>query len=178
MGDGNGNVQVPGQPGYVYIRVGVGDLGQAFNNRCPLIDNLAIYVGYDPVTDYDCRIFQVLNVRMVDYAGSGNVPTPFVGPHHQTHEYGGGDDVYVSWRRIMGFRVGRPAGFVITIDGGNIIRTGAWLAVLSQTIDLTASKPVVSGQARYVLIVLGVMARRQTEYRIARGDIARIIDAR
>ena len=48
-GDGNGNIDVPNQPGYVYIRVGDGDLGQAFNNRVPRADNLAIDVGYDPI---------------------------------------------------------------------------------------------------------------------------------
>ncbi len=156
MGDGNGNIDVDvvNQPGQVFIRVGDGDLGQAFNNRVPRADNLAIDVGYDPITDPQRRIFQVLNVRMADYAGAGNTPFPNVGPHHETHEYGGGDDTYISWRRLMGFRVGRPAGFVVTIDQGNIIRAGAWLAVLSQTIDLTASKPALSTQARYVLITL------------------------
>ncbi len=156
MGDGNGNIDVDvvNQPGQVYIRVGDGDLGQAFNNRVPRADNLAIDVGYDPITDPQRRIFQVLNVRMADYAGAGNTPFPNVGPHHETHEFGGGDDTYISWRRLMGFRVGRPAGFVITIDQGNIIRAGAWLAVLAQTIDLTASKPALSTQARYVLITL------------------------
>lgn len=153
MGNGHGVVQVPNQPGYVYIRLGVGDLGQAYNNRCPLTDNLAIYVGYDPVLDPDRRIFQVLSVRMADYAGAGGTPTPNVPPHHLTHEYGGGDDVYVSWRRLMGFRVGRPSGFQITVDEGVIIRAGAWLGVTAQTLDLTALKPIGT-LACYVLIVL------------------------
>lgn len=153
MGNGHSVVEVPNQPGYVYIRLGQGDLGQAFNNRCPLTDNLAIYVGYDPVLDPDRRIFQVLSVRMADYAGAGGTPTPNVGPHHLTHEYGGGDDVYISWRRLMGFRVGRPSGFQVTVDEGVIIRAGAWLSVAAQTLDLTALKPA-AGLARYVLIAL------------------------
>lgn len=156
MGDGNGNIDVDpvNQPGQVLIRVGDGDLGQAFNNRVPRADNLAIDVGYDPITDPDRRIFQVLSVRMADYAGGGNAPYPNLPNHHLSHEFGGGDDIYVSWRRLMGFRVGRPAGFVVTIDAGNIIRAGAWLAVIAQTLDLTASKPASSTQARYVLISL------------------------
>ena len=72
MGDGAGTIDVPNQPGYVYIRVGDGDLGQAFNNRVSRADDLAIDVGYDPITDPARRIFQVLNVRMADYAGAGN----------------------------------------------------------------------------------------------------------
>lgn len=154
MGNGAGTIEVPNQPGYVYIRIGDGDLGQAFNNRAPLADNLAIDVGYDPITDPDRRIFQVLSVRMADYAGSGNTPYPNLPNHHEMHEFGGGDDTYISWRRLMGFRVGRPAGFVVTIDEGNIIRAGAWLAILAQTLDLTASKPALATQARYVLITL------------------------
>lgn len=153
MGNGHGVVQVPSQPGYVYIRLGQGDLGQAYNNRCPLTDNLAIYVGYDPVLDPDRRIFQVLSVRMADYAGAGGTPTPNVPPHHLTHEYGGGDDVYISWRRLMGFRVGRPSGFQVTVDEGVMIRAGAWLSVAAQTLDLTALKPG-GALGCYVLIVL------------------------
>ena len=80
---------------------------------------------------------------------------PNVGPHHETHEYGGGDDVYVSWRRLMGFRVGRPSAYNVTVDQGNILRAGAWQAVLAQTLALAAFRAALaSGQARYVLIAL------------------------
>lgn len=153
MGNGHGVVEVPNQPGYVYIRLGQGDLGQAYNNRCPFTDNLAIYVGYDPVLDPDRRIFQVLSVRMGDYSGAGNTPTPNVGPHHTTHEYGGGDDVYIDWRRLMGLRVGRPSGFQVTVDQGVILRAGAWLNVTSQTLDLSAMKPI-GALSCYVLVVM------------------------
>lgn len=156
MGDGNGTVEVPGQPGFVYIRVGDGDLGQAFNNRCPLADNLAIYVGYDPITDPDRRIFQVLSVRMADYAAGGNQNIyPNVANHHAMHEYGGGDDVYLSWRRLMGLRVGRPAAFVVTVDSGYLYHTGAWAEIAATTVDLTAEHTALVGvQAQYTLISL------------------------
>jgi len=154
MGDGNGNVAIVNQPGYVYVRIGDGDLGQAFSNRCPQRDNLAVYVGYDPVTDPDRRTFQVLSVRMADYAGAGNTPIMNVPPHHAYHEYGGGDDTLIDWRRIMGMRVGRPSGFSVTTDPGVILRAGVWTAIASQTLNLTALKPAGLQQARYVLIVL------------------------
>lgn len=154
MGDGNGTIEVPNQQNMVYIRVGDGDLGQAFNNRCQLRDNLAVYVGYDPITDPDRRIFQVLSVRMADYAGAGNVTVPNVGPHHTTHEFGGGDDVYIEWRRLMGLRVGRPAAFVVTVDPGYIYRAG-WIAIPSTNVNLTATHTALVGvQAQYVLISL------------------------
>lgn len=155
MGDGNGTVEIPGQPGYVYIRVCDGDLGQAFNNRCPLADNLAIYVGYDPITDPDRRIFQVLSVRMADYAGGGSTPYANVAAHHASHEYGGGDDVYLSWRRLMGLRVGRPALFVVTVDGGYIYYSGSWQEITATNVDLTAEHTALVGvQAQYTLISL------------------------
>ena len=57
--------------------------------------------------------------------------------------------------RLMGFRVGRPTAFNVTVDAGNIIRAGAWQAVLSQTLPLAAFQAALtSGQARYVLIAL------------------------
>lgn len=155
LGDGNGTVEVAGQPGYVYIRVGDGDLGQAFNNRCQLRDNLAVYVGYDPITDPDRRIFQVLTVRMADYAEAGYTPVPNVGPHNTTHYFGGGDDVYVEWRRLMGLRVGRPVAFVVTVDPGIFYSAGAWTEIPSTTVDLTATHAALVGvQAQYVLISL------------------------
>src|SRR5512135_3776468 len=87
MGNGSGVVEVPGQPGYVYIRTSANDLGQAFNNRCPLYDNLPVQVGYDPITDPDRRIFQVLSVRMADYANAGSTPILNVPNHHLYHEF-------------------------------------------------------------------------------------------
>lgn len=153
MGDGNGNITVAALPGFVYYRVNEDESpGIVFNNRCPLRDNLPIYVGYDPITDPDRRIFQCLGTRDIDYAEAGYTPVPQVPPHHETHQYGGGDDVYVEWRRIMGLRIGRPVGFVVTLDPGVIIRAGAHQFIPTQTYDLTASVP--GAGARYVLMYL------------------------
>lgn len=157
MGQGNGTVEVANQPGYVYFRTsGETEYGIAFNNRCPVRDNLRIYVGYDPVTDPNHELFQVISVSMGDYAGDGgSSPLSNVGQHHVTHEFGGGDDVYVEWRRIMGLRVGRPALFVVTVDPGVIIRAGAHQYIPSTTVDLTAEHAALAGtQACYVLIYM------------------------
>lgn len=157
MGQGNGTVIVPNQPGYVYFRTsGQADYGIVFNNRCPVRDDLRIYVGYDPITDPERALFQVLSVSMGDYAGDGgSTPIANVGPHGSTHEWGGGDDVYVEWRRIMGLRVGRPALFIVTVDPGVVIRAGAHLYIPSTNVDLTAEHAALVGtQACYVLIYL------------------------
>lgn len=154
MGDGKGNIDVAGQPGQVYIRIGNNeDLGQAFNNRCPLRDNLPVFVGYDPITDPDRRIFQVLSIRVTEYTDAGYAVIPNVMAHHASHEYGGGDDVYVDWRRLLNFRVGNPSAFQVTVDPGVIYRGGAWLQVAAQTLNLVASKPA-GISALYVLISL------------------------
>jgi len=158
LGRGDGTVEVANQAGQVYIRVGNEEsYGTAFNNRVPLSDNLPIFVGYDPITDPDRRLFQVLSIRQTAYVDAGNAPIPQVGPHHTTHEFGGGDDVYVEWRRIMGLRVGRPAAFVVEVDTGYICRAGTWILapVGVDTVDLTAEQAALVGtQAQLILISL------------------------
>jgi hypothetical protein len=164
LGLGNGTVSVPSQPGQVYIRVGNQEnYGTAYNDRVPNTDNLPVYVGYDPITDPGRRLFQVLSIRQSSYVGSGSTPIPSVGPHHTTHEFGGGDDVYTDWRRLMGLRVGRPGlpgtptAFVVTVDPGCLYRAGAWMAapVGLNTADLTVQHGLLFGtQAQWVLISL------------------------
>jgi hypothetical protein len=157
LGRGDGTVEVANQAGQVYIRVGNEEsYGTAFNNRVPLSDNLPIFVGYDPITDPDRRLFQVLSIRQTAYVDAGNAPIPQVGPHHTTHEFGGGDDVYTEWRRIMGLRVGRPVLFVVEVDTGYIYRAGWILApVGANTVDLTAEQAALVGtQAQLILISL------------------------
>lgn len=158
MGRGDGTVSVPNQAGQVYIRVGNQEnYGTAYNDRVPLTDNLPVFVGYDPVTDPDRRLFQVLTIRQSAYVDAGNPPIPQIGPHHTTHEFGGGDDVYLAWRRLMGLRVGRPALFVVTVDPGYIYRGATWIAapVGASTVDLAAQQAALVGtQAQYVLISL------------------------
>ena len=158
LGQGNGTVVVPNQSGMVYYRAGNEEApGTVFNNRVPLSDNLPIFVGYDPIVDPDRRLFQVLSIRQTAYVDAGNAPVPQVGPHHATHEYGGGDDVYVEWRRLMGLRVGRPVAFVVEVDWGYIFRGGVWLQapVGATTVDLTAEQAALVGtQAQMILISL------------------------
>lgn len=156
QGLGNGVVNVPNQAGMVYIRVGnEQNYGTAFNNRTPHTDNLSVLVGYDPVTDPDRRLFQVLSISQTAYVDAGNQPIPFVGPHGHTHEWGGGDDTYIEWRRLMNLRVGRPSLYTVTVDPGTAIIAGAYQYIPSTIVDLTADHGALVGtQAQYFLIYL------------------------
>lgn len=156
QGLGNGVVNVPNQAGMVYIRVGnEQNYGTAFNNRTPHTDNLSVLVGYDPVTDPDRRLFQVLSISQTAYVDAGNQPIPFVGPHGHTHEWGGGDDTYIEWRRLMNLRVGRPSLYTVTVDPGTAIIAGAYQYIPSTIVDLTADHAALVGtQAQYFLIYL------------------------
>lgn len=171
MGKGDGSSpKVATMPGYVYYRDQNG-VGIVYNDRVVPRDNLAIFVGYDDATDPGHRLFQVLSTRMADYALSGQEPVSPVGPHADQHEWGGGDDVSVDWRLITGFRVGRPAVFVVTVDPGVIKRAGVWEHIASQTVNLAASVPAARTDAIYALIYLDANGVAQVD---ATGTVAAI----
>ena len=154
MGDGLGNVEVAGQPGYVYVRIG-SDLtpGKAFNARVPNIEDYAVFVGYD--AQLQPELFQVLGLRRA-YTGSGlNIRViPQVGPHHETHEWMGNDGsdvVYVHLRQWMPLRVRTVSAFTVQVDRGIVYRSG-WVEVSTQQLDLAAYQPRPG--ACYVLLYL------------------------
>lgn len=162
MGRGDGaRPDVDGREGYVWVRVGHAQaLQMAYNSRVMPRDDLAIYVGYMPEQP---NLLQVISVRQESYVNTGQGMIPVVKDHHLTHEWGGGDDVWIAYRRLVDLHLGQPAGFVVTLNPGLVYRNGAYMWITQQTIDLSGNQPAVGAQARYVLVyldALGVLSSR------------------
>lgn len=164
LGDpATGLVDVPGRPGYDYVRIGDEQIvGEYLNVRVPSRYDLPVYVGRDPVQPY---VEQVLTIRQEAYIDAGFNPIPPIPAHHETHEWpvpgdpdaDGSDLVYVHWRQIRKFRLhaGNPLyPFRVYTDGGPF-----YSAELERTIwvdptyvDLTDAVP--EWGARWVLVYL------------------------
>lgn len=166
IGDGNGNVEVSGRPGYVYVRVGnEKSLGQAFNGRVPNRNDLPVTVGYDRTAP---DLFQVLTVRQV-YVQAGLPVVPEVPSHHETHEWpsvgdsdsDGSDVVFVDWRQVRNLRVSVDSGLTVLVESAPAYVNGAWAFITEQSLNLSSYKP--DSGARYVLVYLddtGTIAAR------------------
>lgn len=156
MGRGDGvRPDVDGREGYVWVRVGHAQaLQMAYNSRVMPRDDLAIFVGYEPEQP---NLLQVISVRQEGYVNTGQGMIPVVKDHHLTHEWGGGDDVWIAYRRLVDLHLGQPAGFVVTLNPGLIYRNGVYMWIVQQTIDLSGSQPAIGAQARYVLVYLDAL---------------------
>jgi hypothetical protein len=153
-----GLATVSGMPTHCYVRTGNNQaLAIAFNNRTPHRNGLPVEVGYDKSNP---RLFQVLSVRYSywDDDDSDSYPIPVVGPHHETHEWGGADGgediVYSRLRQVLDCLVypEDPASLTINIKDG-IYAVGQTLYYYGGgTLDLTANVPAEG--MRYVLIAM------------------------
>ena len=108
LGDGRGtassNVLVPGRPDYVYARDDVTSTRffQVLNQGAVQpAANLPVYVGYPFPTGTGSDEEQVIRIN---YSGLGDISSgtvPPVGPHHQQHEFRGGDDILLDSRQFL-----------------------------------------------------------------------------
>src|SRR3990167_8409018 len=108
LGDGRGtatsNVLVPGRPDYVYARDDVTSTRffQVLNQGAVQpAANLPVYVGYPFPTGTGSDEEQVIRIN---YSGLGDISSgtvPPTGPHHQQHEFRGGDDILLDSRQFL-----------------------------------------------------------------------------
>lgn len=108
LGDGRGtatsNVLVPGREDYVYARDDVTSTRffQVLNQGAVQpAANLPVYIGYPFPTGSGSDEEQVIRIN---YSGLGDISSgtvPPVGPHHQQHEFRGGDDIILDSRQFL-----------------------------------------------------------------------------
>lgn len=154
LGDGSGNVAVPGLQNYVYIRI-AGGVIQVFNNRVPLVNDLPVVVGYDPLVP---GRLQVLSTQ-ADLGIMSQVITPSSG-FAQSSRYrwmdpnGGEDPLFVEQRQIMPLRL-YPAGGLSVAVYPAVVKTprGYYLVGGNTTYDLASLLPSSEG-VRFVVFYL------------------------
>jgi hypothetical protein len=149
LGNGQGVVLVPNSTNgtEVYVRImGQSGVKIAFNSVVPNADNLPVEIGYYPSNPVKLQI-----IRQLSYFPSLNVSNvPSLGGHHQQHEYGGADMVFISKRQYMPFRL-NAYGFLVVVSPDYIYTNNQWnLFYPTGITDLLGLVPT-SG-SRYMLV--------------------------
>jgi len=161
LGDGQGNVEVPGMTGYHYARIGGQPAIPVYNAVTSPDHDLAVLVGVDPRQP---GLIQVLSRRgnMQRYGheddGESNVPD-----HGDTHSYGQGDPVTVYLEQIAPLRICPGDGLQVKINprmviaGGQVRRIGTLAdsgLTTPATVSLSAYAPTTANKARWVLLTI------------------------
>ncbi len=154
LGDGSGNVAVPGLQNYVYVRI-AGGVIQVFNNRVPLVNDLPVVVGYDPLVP---GRLQVLSTQ-ADLGIMSQVITPSSGfapssRYRWMDPNGGEDPLFVEQRQMMPLRL-YPAGGLSVAVYPAVVKTprGYYLVGGNTTYDLTSLLPSSEG-VRFIVFYL------------------------
>lgn len=162
LGDGSGNVDVDGRPGWVYVRLPAlkNIVVAALNAKVSSTDGLPVVVGY---TNEHPNLLQVLTVDFSDaviMGGNGEqIPNANIPTHHHTHEWrglnGGNDVVIVQSRQIAPLRPVITTGFSLTIERGLCPVDNGWVQVEQTSLDLTATLAEVvlkDNEGYYILV--------------------------
>ena len=149
LGNGQGVVLVPNSTNgtEVYVRIlGQSGVKIAFNAVAPNVDNLPVIIGYFPTSPVKLQV-----IRQKEYSPAQSVAAvPSLGAHHQQHEYGGSDVVFVSKRQYLPFRLS-AYGFLVIVSPDYIYTNGGWnLYYPTGPTDLFGLVPA-SG-SRYMLV--------------------------
>jgi len=103
MGDGFGNVDVPGRPGYVNVRI-AGDanqVAQVFAKSWSSAHGTPIIIGETP---QQAGLMQVLDIdwgSFIQQRGWGYSGTSYLPKHGFTHRWGNDDTVYVEGSQFL-----------------------------------------------------------------------------
>lgn len=135
-GDYNNVVNVPGRPGFIYVRDWGGLIHIVKNTVVPTDQaNYMVYIGPDP---FNPRVQIVLGLVN---AFDTNV-VPGIPIHHETHEWPASDTVWVQSMQIVPALVMTKAGMVVTIyPFWAQVADGTFKYVPMQDLDMTSYRP-------------------------------------
>lgn len=138
LGDGAGNVTVPGTRWMCYARIGGRHTPIVLRNtRTPHTEGYVVSVGKDKINK---NIFQVLGSwddGAVETTNNGGI-----GLHAQNHLLGGSDPVWLLSKQIIELVVYPYSGLIVAINPGIApAETGGFLRVDGTTVDLTSHLP-------------------------------------
>src|SRR5574340_1376292 len=107
-GNDAGTIDVPGQPGFIYVRDWAGVTHTVFNNVAPTDVECTVKVGEDM---WNSRLPMVLGIA------NAYVQSTYksVAPHHEKHEWQGGDVVWVWGEQILTGLVRVLSGMTVSI---------------------------------------------------------------
>jgi hypothetical protein len=146
LGDGNGNIVVPGTRYDCYVRVSSRKIPIVVRNmRVPHLNNLKVWVGRDELTG-DSE--QVLGFRVSEnYEPPEN---PAVGPHRESHGPSGSDPVSITTSQIINGLVYASTGMTIKVNAGWVMVNGVFVKMQATSMNLSGDIPVTG--ACYALV--------------------------
>lgn len=139
LGNGAGLVDDTHNPGHSYVRIANAPALSVVNKRCASIDNLPVWIGYDPL---EPTTLQVLSIRSYQRYGVGGLDqSPQVGAHATTHRWMERDTVFVDLRQMMPFRPMVNGTMNLQINQGITFLGGQWQGIGIANIDMTPYIP-------------------------------------
>lgn len=174
VGDFNGNVEVSGKPGYVYVRIPKGsgfELGE-FPGKVTT-SGMAVTIEHDPLTGQQVVVDS--DPTAVAYSAGGSVtfdPQVFaIAPHADRHTLLGDDQVTIYSSQVAPLQITKSSADVRTLTigaGAYTIRGSYYFKSAASSIDLDAYYPANGTKYVWVLIssagVLSVQDDGATSY--------------
>ena len=140
LGNGAGLVDDSRVPGHSYVRIGNNPAISVVNKRCASLNDLKVWVGYDPL---EPETLQILSVRSYQRYGQGGLDvSPQVGSHAQTHGWFERDTVFVDLRQMMPFRPRVDGSMTLHVNRGITFLGGQWQALVPADIDMSSHIPI------------------------------------
>jgi len=167
---------------HAWVRIGDEESpAKVLNTKVPYIDDLAVWVGVDPVDG----IYQVMGLRSNPYLMSGQSFYPQVAEHHESHEWeayasnGGYDLVWSSFEQITTLML-RPAtdlgNFWVRLNEGPMPRATGWVWISAAngntvTLNLAGDVPIAGGCVALVYIDINGDLQRRLSGTVAIGAL-------
>lgn len=138
LGNAVGEIAVPNRTDYVYVRVaGLGTIS-IYNKRVPLILDLPVDIGYDPL---EPKNFQVLNIHRYPQGGGRKLADVSTILHGKTHNWAGIDPVFIEKRQIMPLRPTPMGGMSIYVTREVTYYDNEAVRITGQQLDLSSYVP-------------------------------------
>lgn len=138
LGNEVGVISVPNRTDFVYVRVaGLGTIS-IYNKRVPLIMDLPVDVGYDPL---EPKNFQVLNIHRYPQGGGRGLVDVATLLHGKTHNWAGIDPVYIEKRQLMPLRPTPLGGMQVYVTREVTYYDDKAVVVTGQQLDLAPYVP-------------------------------------
>lgn len=151
-GNFNGDVDVPGKPNYIYVRVnGLRDVEEVWNDFVSSQTDIQVGLEQNPLVPGELRVVGISNF----YPGK-RMPYTMTKKHGETHTWPNVDTVSIYHRQILPLLVLKSSSNPLNVQvfsGYYKTSTGYGLYDGTANFSLSAYRPLTAG-ARYVLLYL------------------------
>ena len=139
LGNSRGIVLVPDKTDMVYVTLPGTGTREVYNKRVANVPGSPVKVGYDPL---EPKIYQVLGTISYPQPSGSTQYTKATSSHGFTHNWAGGDTVWVDKRQMMPLRVTPLGGMEVYLSRDVFWSHDSWSIYTGHSVDLTDAVPV------------------------------------